>query len=72
MAIVEKIKEWYRGRYIPPPSNDPNSELFFLSLGHYEQPALAKLLGTLGRFYLAHWQWVIGTVLAFVAIVVAL
>ena len=72
MAIVEKLKDWYRGRYVPPPPNDPNSQVIFLSLGHYEQPALAKILGTLGRFYLAHWQWIIGTVLAVIAIIVAL
>ena len=71
MAITEKIKSWYRGRYVPPPPTDSSSSLFFLS-GHYEQPMLAKLLGSIGRFYLAHWQWVIGTALAIVGIVVAL
>ena len=40
--------------------------------GYYEQPALAKVLGVLGRFWLAHWQWIIGTVLAIIGLVVAL
>ena len=71
MRIVERLKAWYRGKYVPPLPDDPNSQVFFLSLGHYEQPALAKLLGTLVRFYLAHWQWVIGTVLAVIGIIVA-
>ena len=72
MAILEKLKNWYRGRPIPPPANDPNSRLIFLSLGRFEQPALAKLLGKLGRFYLAHWQWIIGTAIAIIAIIVTL
>lgn len=71
MGLIEKLKNWYRGRYIPPAPDDPNSQVFFLDLGHYERPALAKLLSAIGRFYLAHWQWVIGTVLAIVAIIVA-
>ena len=72
MAIIEKIKAWYRGRYVPPEPNVPNSGLVFLSVGHYEQPAIAKLLGVLGRFWLANWQWVVGSMLAIVGIVVAL
>ena len=68
MQIVEKIKVWYRGKYVPPPPNDPNSSIIFISLGHYEQPLLAKILGVLGRFWLTHWQWVIGTTIALVAI----
>ncbi|WP_057162668.1 hypothetical protein [Lysobacter sp. Root916] len=71
MAIIEKLKEWRRGRYIPPPPSDPSNQIFFLSLGRYEQPVLAKLLGALGRFYLAHWQWIISTALAVIAIIVA-
>lgn len=70
--MVNKLKEWYRGRYIPPEPNDPDSAVFFFSVGHYEQPALAKILGVLGRFCLAHWQWIIGTVLAIIGIIVAL
>jgi hypothetical protein len=69
VSIKEKIKDWYRGRYVPPPPDDPNSSVFFLSLGHHEQPLVAKLAGRAARFYLAHWQWVIGTT---IAIIVAL
>jgi hypothetical protein len=71
MGIVQKLKNWYRGRYVPPPPFDSDSIVIF-GLGHYEQPPLAKLLGVLGRFYLAHWQWIIGTALAIIGIVVAL
>jgi hypothetical protein len=70
MAIVKKLKDWYRGRYVPPPPNDPSSGVFLISPGRYEQPALARILGAIGRFYLAHWQWIIGTVLAAIAIIV--
>lgn len=72
MGAWRKIKEWYQGEYIPPPPNDPDSPVVFISPGHYEQPLLAKVLRILGHFWLAHWQWIIGTALAIIAIVVAL
>ena len=64
MKVVERIRQWYRGTYIPPPPNDPNAALVFLSMGHYEQPALAKALGIAGRFWLGNWKWIITTALA--------
>jgi hypothetical protein len=35
-----------------------------ISPGHYEQPPLAKILGTIGVFWLNHWKWIITTVVA--------
>lgn len=64
MNLVEWLREWYRGKYVPPRPNDPNSSIVMISPGHYEQPVLAKCIGALGRFWLAHWQWIIGTFLA--------
>jgi hypothetical protein len=71
MKFVKKLKDWYRGKYVPPPTNDPSSGLVFISPGHYEQPVLAKLLGGVVRFYLAHWQWIIATAVAVIAIIFA-
>ena len=72
VAIIRKIKAWYQGRYVPPPPSDPNSELVFVTLGHYERPLVARILSSIGRFWLAHWQWIIGTALAIIGIIVAL
>lgn len=63
----QKIKEWYRGKYVPPRKNDPNSPVVFIGLGHYEQPPLAKALGRLARFWLERWPWIITTLIALVA-----
>ena len=71
-SLAERIRDWYRGTYVPPPPNDPDSPIVIISIGHYEQPLLAKLLGISGRFWLDHWQWIIGTALAVLAILVAL
>ena len=69
MSILQKLKEWYRGRYIPP-ENDPNSGLFFIQ-GDYDRPWVARAADLLIRFWLEHWQWIIGTVLAIIAIFVS-
>jgi hypothetical protein len=72
MLLINKIKTWYRGKYVPPPPNDPNSPIVIISLGHYEQPALAKLLRVIGRFWLSHWKWIVGIIIAVVGIAVSL
>lgn len=41
--MIEKIKNWWRGKYIPPPKNDPDSQIVFISPGRYERPFLAKV-----------------------------
>jgi len=51
--ITDKIKNWYRGKYVPP-DNDPNSE-FVRVMGHYEQSLSAKMLKTLVEFWLKRW-----------------
>ena len=61
---IDRLREWYRGRYVPPPRDDPHSSMVFLGPGYYEQPPLAKLLGALGRFWLKHWQWIIAVIVA--------
>lgn len=55
MKIVQKLKEWYRGKYVPPPNN---GALMFIS-PHYEQPLFARALGIVGRFWLAQWKWIV-------------
>lgn len=68
-SFIENIKEWYQGKYIPPRDNDPDSPLFIISPGHYEKPFLAKVLQVLIKFWLNHWKWIVGTILAIVALV---
>lgn len=72
MSLGEQSREWCRGKYIPPRPNDPNSPIVVISPDHYEQPLLAKCLGALGRFWLAHWQWIIGTFLAIIGLLLTL
>ena len=70
-GITQRIANWYRGRYIPPPENDPDSSVVIISPGYYEQPLFAKILGAVWRFYRRHWQWVWSTVIALVGLYIA-
>lgn len=65
MRLRDRIQEWYRGPFVAP-QNDPSSPI--IVLGHHEPPVLAKLLGALVGFWLAHWKWLIGTTVAIIAI----
>lgn len=66
MKIIEKIKNWYRGQYIP----TTTAELFNQPIpgeGHFKPPLFAKMINGTGKFWLKHWQWIITT---FIAIIV--
>lgn len=71
-SLFERIKKWYRGQYVPPPEIDPRSGIIFVSPGYYEQPPLAKVLRWIGHFWLDHWKWIIGTLIAITALVISL
>jgi|GEM_PF-5157254 len=64
------LEEWYQGIYVPPHPNDPNSPLVFISAGHYEKPLLAKWIEAFLDFWHHHWQWLIGIVIALIALIV--
>ena len=55
MDITNKIKKWYKGVYVPPPKNDPNSPLAIISTGYYEKPFLGKIIDPLITFWLKRW-----------------
>lgn len=71
-SVKQRVLDWYEGTYVPPPPNEPGSPIIFISAGHYEQPPLAKALKWLGNFWLKHWQWIIGTVIGVIGIVVSI
>jgi hypothetical protein len=65
MRIRQRLARWYRGRYVPPP---PSSRHVVFLTGHHEPSAPARFLRALVGFWLAHWQWIIGTALAVAAL----
>ena len=68
MKIVERIRHWHRGTLLPPRYNGPNSAVVFFQLDRYQQPALARVLDVIGRFWLAHWKWIVATAIAVAAV----
>lgn len=70
-SIAERVASWYRGKYIPPPANDPNDSIVIISPGYYDQPWIAKIIGVAWSFYGRHWQWVWSTVIALVGLYLA-
>jgi hypothetical protein len=70
--IINRIKEWYRGKYIPPPENDPDSPIVIISSGYYKQPFLAEVLKQIGRFWINHWQWILVFLVGVAGLIVAI
>jgi len=65
MKIIQKIKNWRRGKYIPPTT----SELFDQPIsgeGHFKPSLFARIINGIGKFWVKHWQWIITTCIAII------
>jgi len=63
MKIIQKIRNWYCGKYIPPTT----AELFDQPIpaeGHFKPPLLARIINGVGKFWIKHWQWIVTTCIA--------
>ena len=72
MKLFEKIKIWYKGKYVPPPGNVPESSVVFISPGHYEKSFLAQSIEKIIIFWKNHWKFLITLFLMIVSIVLAI
>ena len=70
--IIEKIKTWYKGKYIPPSKNYPSGPLIFFDYNRYKQPLLARALKKVWQFWLKKYEWILGFIIAIVGLVVAI
>lgn len=70
MAIVQKVKNWWRGEYIRPSLGEILGEEE--PTERFRRPYFVRSLYVVRRFWLAHWQWIIATALAIIGIIVAL
>ncbi len=69
-AIIERIRAWYRGCYVPPRRPDPEDLVVRVSGGHYEQPLPARILRWISRWTAAYWQWLIPILIMLLALLV--
>ncbi|TAJ98219.1 hypothetical protein EPO44_11980 [bacterium] len=67
--LAQKLKGWWRGEYIKPSLAEIFGEEE--SKERFRPPYFVRSLYAMARFWLAHWQWIIGTALAIIAIIVA-
>ncbi|SFZ81330.1 hypothetical protein SAMN02983003_0440 [Devosia enhydra] len=69
-TLFQRISDWYEGKMIPH-DNLPASEVFFFGW-YYERHWTANVARVLFTFYLAHWQWLIGTIIGVAGLWVAI
>lgn len=68
-----KIKNWYEGEgKFQTFENDPDSNIFIAPIIYTDFHWTAKIARILVKFYLRNWQWLWGTVIAIVALYVAI
>jgi hypothetical protein len=67
MNVIEILKKWYSGETI---FDDPHKYpgIIYITLPYQKYHWTASLLRTIVKFYLNHWQWFWGTVIALMAL----
>lgn len=69
MSLRERIDKWYQGEFIPH-EGDPYDSVIIIG-GKYQRHWTANAARVLVRFWLNHWQWAIGTMLAICGLAIA-
>lgn len=64
--IAQAISNWFDGTYIPY-DNHPGTGVFFVG-GYYKRHWTAKTVGAVGRFIAAEWKWLLGFIVAVLAL----
>jgi len=61
--MINWLKGWWHGKYIEPPK--PNShDAWIIMTGCYEKHWTSKLAHMLVKFYLEHWKFIWGSIVA--------
>jgi hypothetical protein len=68
MSFGDKVRKWYDGERVPY-QNEPGSGIIFLGWDE-KRHWTAEVARVLVRFWLAHWQWTLGFVLAVAGLLV--
>ena len=61
--MFEYIKKWWQGKYINPPQSNQNDSIVFIS-GYFERHWSSKIVHKLVDFYLEHWKFIWGSIIA--------
>ena len=68
--VWERLKKWYEGEYVPH-ENDPDSPIVLIG-GYTKRPWVAYAIDAALKFCTAHRKWLIGTVIALLALTVSI
>ncbi len=69
--MIQIVKRWWRGKFIPPTLDEVRKDIRIPQHGRYERPWPATFIGVIRAFYLQHWQWVWGMIVAIIGLYLA-
>lgn len=67
--LKDKFDDWYGYKYVQPDRDEDSGVVF---IGHFERHWTADAVSAVLKFIEAEWKWIITTLLAIIAILVAL
>ncbi len=70
--VVEPVKQWWRGEYVPPPPPEETYPLVIISPGHYKRSKVVLMIEAIIKSVRTHWQFWIGTLIGAIGIIIGL
>jgi hypothetical protein len=67
--VRDTISAWYEGEHVPW-KNEPHSNLVFVNSGDLRRHWTASVAHVLSKFWIKHWQWIVGVVIAIAALII--
>lgn len=66
MRIWQRLRYWWDARADEPGHSLPRSPIYEFYAGDYRRYGVVRLLHGIWSFYLRHWQWLWGIVIAII------
>ena len=66
--MLKKIKNWYQGEN-KVHENDPDSSIIIIAV-YTDRHWSAEIANSLVKFYIEHWKWIWGTLIAIIALII--
>lgn len=66
MRIWQRLRYWWDARADEPTQPSPRPAIYEFYAGDYRRYGVVRLLRGIGGFYLRHWQWLWGSVIAII------
>jgi hypothetical protein len=70
MKMIEWVRDWYRGEYVPP--DNPRESMVVLLIEQYRRHWTSRALHRFVEFYSREWRWLLPFIVAVIGAIIAI